>query len=295
MSIHSMTGFAQVRGQVNDQVGCTLSLKAVNHRFLDLQLRLPPDSDALEMKLRRELRQRLHRGHVELTISLDRTENTALNLNRTLVGGYIKAFRAAAAEFGISSDPDLNAILRMPGAMDGNAFDVAEELEPVALRLLDTAVTKLNIMRSEEGRGMEAELRQQMVLLRAAAAEVENYRSAVFQTYLEKVQSRMQELLGSHTDRDRILQEAALLAERSDIQEEVVRMQAHVVHFLGMLDQGGEAGKKLDFLLQEMVREANTLLSKTSGVAGDAQRITELGLAMKAGIEKAREQVQNIE
>ncbi len=115
MPIHSMTGFAQVRGQVNDQVGCTLSLKAVNHRFLDLQLRLPPDSDLLEMKLRRELRQRLHRGHVELTIALERTDGAALNLNRALVGAYIKVFRAAAAEFGISSDPDLNGILRLPG------------------------------------------------------------------------------------------------------------------------------------------------------------------------------------
>jgi uncharacterized protein (TIGR00255 family) len=290
-----MTGFAQVRGQVNDQVGCTLSLKAVNHRFLDLQLRLPPDSDLLEMKLRRELRQRLHRGHVELTITLERTDGAALNLNSAMVGAYIKVFRTAAAEFSISSDPDLNTILRLPGAMDSNAGGVAEELEPVALELLDAAITKLDAMRGEEGRGMDAELRQRMELLRTAAGEVESYRSAVFQTYLEKVQSRMQELLGSHADRDRILQEAALLAERSDIHEEVVRMQTHVDHFLRLLDQGGEAGKKLDFLLQEMSREANTLLSKTSGVAGEAQRITELGLAMKAEIEKAREQVQNIE
>jgi uncharacterized protein (TIGR00255 family) len=290
-----MTGFAQVRGQVNDQIGCTLSLKAVNHRFLDLQLRLPPDSEELEMKLRRELRQRLHRGHVELTITLDRGGGAALSLNRGFVGAYIKAFRAAAAEFGIASEPDLNTILRLPGAMEANGAQVAEELETVALQLLDAAITKLNVMRSEEGRGIDAELRQRMERLRAAAAEVEKYRSAVFQTYLEKVQSRMQELLGSHADRDRILQEAALLAERSDIHEEVVRMHTHVDHFLRLLDSGGEAGKKLDFLLQEMGREANTLLSKTSGVAGEAQRITELGLAMKAEIEKAREQVQNIE
>jgi uncharacterized protein (TIGR00255 family) len=295
MPIYSMTGFAQVRGQVNDQVGCRLSLKAVNHRFLDLQLRLPPDSDLLEMKLRRELRQRLHRGHVELTITLERTDGAALNLNRGMVGAYIKVFRTAAAEFSISSDPDLNTILRLPGAMDSSAAGIAEELEPLVLQLLDTAVSKLNAMRSEEGRGMDSELRQRMERLRTAASEVENYRSAVFQTYLEKVQSRMQELLGSHADHDRILQEAALLAERSDIHEEIVRLQTHVEHFLGLLDKGGEAGKKLDFLLQEMSREANTLLSKTSGVAGEAQRITELGLAMKAEIEKAREQVQNIE
>ena len=105
----------------------------------------------------------------------------------------------------------------------------------------------------------------------------------------------MQELLNTHVDPDRILQEAAMLAERSDIQEELVRMKNHIQHFLSVLDAGGEVGKKLDFLLQEMNREANTLLSKTSGVAGEALRITELGLAMKSDIEKAREQVQNLE
>ena len=110
-----------------------------------------------------------------------------------------------------------------------------------------------------------------------------------------KLHGRMQELLGSHVDHDRILQEAAMLAERSDIQEEIVRMKNHIQHFLSLLDAGGEVGKKLDFLLQEMNREANTLMSKTTGVAGEALRITELGLAMKSEIEKAREQIQNLE
>jgi uncharacterized protein (TIGR00255 family) len=105
----------------------------------------------------------------------------------------------------------------------------------------------------------------------------------------------MQELLGTQVDHDRILQEAALLAERSDIHEEIVRMKTHIEHFRGLLIEGAEVGKKLDFLMQEMNREANTMLSKTSGVAGEALRITELGLALKADIERAREQVQNIE
>ncbi len=111
---------------------------------------------------------------------------------------------------------------------------------------------------------------------------------------MEKVRSRLQELLGN-VDEDRVLQEAALLAERSDIQEELVRLDTHIQHFFSLLDQGGEVGKKLDFLLQELNREANTLLSKTSGVAGEGLRITELGLLMKSEIEKCREQVQNIE
>jgi uncharacterized protein (TIGR00255 family) len=105
----------------------------------------------------------------------------------------------------------------------------------------------------------------------------------------------MQEMLGGQVDKERILQEAAILVDRSDIQEELVRLNTHVKHFLALLDQGGEVGKKLDFLLQEMNREANTLLSKTSGLAGEALKITEMGLLMKAEIEKSREQVQNLE
>ena len=101
--------------------------------------------------------------------------------------------------------------------------------------------------------------------------------------------------LAVNVEEDRIVQEAALLAERSDIQEEIVRLQTHIQHFVGLLDEGGEVGKKLDFLLQELNREANTVLSKTSGIAGEALRITELGLQMKSDIEKCREQVQNIE
>src|SRR5262249_8827527 len=117
----------------------------------------------------------------------------------------------------------------------------------------------------------------------------------VQRAHFEKLQQRMKELVSAQVEPERLLQEAAMLSERSDIQEEIVRMTTHVDHLLGLLNSGGEVGKKLDFLLQEMNREANTLLSKTSGVVGEALRLTELGLAMKSEIEKAREQVQNIE
>jgi uncharacterized protein (TIGR00255 family) len=134
-----------------------------------------------------------------------------------------------------------------------------------------------------------------MTHLKEAGKTVQQHRRAVLQNYSERLQARLQELLGSTVDGERVLQEAALLVDRSDIQEEIVRLENHVQHFLGLLDAGGEIGKKLDFLLQEMNREANTLLSKTSGLAGEALKITEAGLAMKAEIEKSREQVQNLE
>lgn len=295
MPIRSMTGFAQVKGQVNGQLAFSLSLKSVNHRFLDLHFRMPSDSDALEMKLRRLLKEKIARGHVELMLSLERAEGNGFALNRQLVGGYVEAFRAAAKEFGIPGDPDLNAILRIPGAMDTSSLPADDELASVVMSKVEEALKRLNEMRDEEGRGIERELRERMAHLQKASSSVGKHRSAVLQTYVEKLKTRMQELIGAQVDAERLVQEAALLVDRSDIQEELVRLDTHVQHFLALLNQGGEVGKKLDFLLQEMNREANTLLSKTSGLAGEALKITEMGLALKAEIEKSREQVQNIE
>jgi len=290
-----MTGFAQVKGQINGKLNFTLSLKSVNHRFLDLHFRMPSESDGLEMKLRRLLREKVARGHVELTLSLDRGGTEGFGLNRELVGGYIQAFRAAAAEFSIAAQPDLNVILRMPGAMDASTGAAEGELEAAVLPQVEEALVRLNSMRAEEGRGIERELRERMQHIQKASSGVERHRNAILQSYVEKLRARMQELIGAQVDPERLLQEAGLLVDRSDIQEELVRLQTHIQHFLGLLEEKGEVGKKLDFLLQEMNREANTLLSKTSGLAGDALKITEMGLIMKSEIEKSREQVQNVE
>ena len=299
MPIRSMTGFAQVRSHADGHSGAqpafTISLKSVNHRYLDLQMRMPSETDGLEMKLRRLLKEKINRGHVDLTLSIERASGSSMQLNRELVSGYIQEFRTAAKEFSIDNSPDLNAILKMPGALSGAASIVDEAMEAAVLERAEVAIQRLNDMRSEEGRGLEQELRRRMAALAHVTHDVEQMRAAVSRAYFDKVQARMNELIGGKADADRILQEAAMLAERSDIEEEIVRLKAHIRHFLQVLDSAGEVGKKLDFLLQEMNREANTLLSKTAGVAGDGLRITELGLAMKSEIEKSREQIQNIE
>jgi len=308
MPIRSMTGFAQVRGEIYSNNGnaagvarpggrlaFSLSLKSVNHRFLDLHFRLPSGSDSLEMQLRRLLKEKMARGHVEVSLSVERSNGESFALNRELVGGYIAAFRAAAADFSLPAEPDLNVVLRIPGALDSGVEAEDGELEAAVMARVGEVLERLNQMREEEGRGIVRELRERMAHLLDAAKGVQQHRRAVLQSYTERLQSRLQELLGSTVDRERVLQEAALLVDRSDIQEEIVRLENHVTHFLGLLDEGGEIGKKLDFLLQEMNREANTLLSKTSGLAGEALKITEAGLAMKAEIEKSREQVQNLE
>jgi uncharacterized protein (TIGR00255 family) len=308
MPIRSMTGFAQVRGEVphpdgvgaaaaiqNGRLAFALSLKSVNHRFLDLHFRLPSGTDSLEMQLRRLLKEKMARGHVEISLSLERGNNETFSLNREIVGGYIAAFRSAAAEFSLATDPDLNAVLRIPGALDSANETADGEIEAAVMAKVGEALDRLNQMREEEGRGIARELRERMAHLAEASKSVQHHRRAVLQNYSERLQSRLQELLGAVVDKERVLQEAALLVDRSDIQEEIVRLETHVQHFLGLLEAGGEIGKKLDFLLQEMNREANTLLSKTSGLAGEALKITEAGLVMKAEIEKSREQVQNLE
>src|ERR1700733_11726831 len=315
MPLRSMTGFAQVKGELinqsdgiagsraselssaqgNGRVAFALSLKSVNHRFLDLHFRLPSGSDAIEMQLRRLLKEKIARGHVEVTLSLERGGSETLALNRPLVAAYIAAFRAAAREFGVPAEPDLNVILRIPGALDSTSTPEDGALEAAVMARVEEALDRLNQMREQEGRSIERELRQRMMHLGEAVKTVQLHRRTVLHSYAERLQSRLQELLSSSADKERVLQEAALLVDRSDIQEEIVRLENHVQHFLGLLDGNGEVGKKLDFLLQEMNREANTLLSKTSGLAGDALKITEAGLIMKAEIEKSREQVQNLE
>jgi uncharacterized protein (TIGR00255 family) len=296
--VFSMTGFARIAGRVSDTLGFSLSLKSVNHRFLDLHMRLPQGTEGIEMQLRRVLKEKLRRGHVEVTLSLERTQKAEAGYDHALVAAYLQAFRAAATAHGLIVEPDLNAIFRIPGVLMAESRNSDEELrgmEEAVLRETDALVAALQTMRAQEGSVLADELRAGMERLRAMVNEAALLRENVQQAYMERLNTRMKAVLDGGFDQDRILQEAALIAERSDVEEEVTRLRTHIDHFTGLLDQGGEVGKKLDFLLQEMNREANTLLSKTSGVAGNGTRITEAGLGMKSEIEKAREQVQNLE
>jgi uncharacterized protein (TIGR00255 family) len=296
--VFSMTGFARIAGRVSETLGFSLSLKSVNHRFLDLHMRLPQGSEGIEIELRRLLKEKLHRGHVEVTLNLERSQKAEAGYDHALVAAYVEAFRAASVEHGLTADPDLNAVFRLPGVLMAESRNSEEELkglEEAVLRETNALVAALQTMRAQEGSGLANELRAGMERLRTLVDEAALLREKVQQAYFDRLSQRMKSMLEGGFDQERILQEAALIAERSDVEEEVTRLRTHIDHFTGLLDQGGEVGKKLDFLLQEMNREANTLLSKTSGVAGNGTRITEAGLGMKSEIEKAREQVQNLE
>jgi uncharacterized protein (TIGR00255 family) len=302
MAIYSMTGFARAQVRVplprEGQLSYTLTVKSVNHRFLDVQMRLPSGLDALEMELRKAIKDNLIRGHVDLTLSIDRSSQQTAGYNRELVSGYLAAFTAAREEHGLTGQqPDLNAILRLPGALqnenrgDEDQTALAESVQ----REIGPLLEQLKIMRAREGEALEAILHGTLDRLTDATEGVASLRPEVEERYQARLTERLLAATGPEFNRQRLLEEVAVLVERSDIAEELERMTTHIGHFRELLAAGGEVGKKLDFLLQEMNREANTMLSKTGGAGGKGTRITELGLAMKSEIEKAREQIQNVE
>jgi uncharacterized protein (TIGR00255 family) len=298
--VHSMTGFARTSGRINDLLTWNLSLKSVNHRFLDLHMRLPAGAEPLEMRLRRLLKEKVLRGHLEVTLTVDRGLRPSAQFDPQLLQGYISAFRAAATESGLEQQPDLNVIFRLPGVLTGEmrfSEDEVRALEEDVAAQIGPLVDALNRMRAQEGTALALDLGATMDRLDLSVSQVAQMRQDVQKAYFERISQRIAALLNGNgvIDHDRVLQEAAMLAERSDVEEEVTRLRTHIQHFHSLLRAGGEMGKKLDFLLQEMNREANTLLSKTGGVSGNGQRITDLGLGMKSEIEKAREQVQNLE
>ena len=298
--IYSMTGFASARGAADEKPGFSVSIKSVNHRFLDLHMRLPSYCDALEMQVRKLLKEALKRGHVEVTLQVERRSSAQIELNRELLGAYVEAHARAAEIYGLGGEPDLNALLRIPGVMTAETTTSLEgnaELDAAVMAEMPGLIERLNAARAEEGAALAAELRASMGRLRIFADEMAGLRNGVRVAQFERLKVRLAELTeGVAVSEERILSEAAVLAEKSDVEEEIVRLKTHIDRFVSMLDEGGELGKRLDFLLQELNREANTMLSKTGASAGDnSLRITELGLEIKAEIEKAREQVQNLE
>ncbi|MGA2887482.1 MAG: YicC/YloC family endoribonuclease [Terracidiphilus sp.] len=300
MPIYSMTGFARAQVRVNDQLSYTLTIKSVNHRFLDVQVRMPSGMDALEVELRKAIKDNLVRGHVDLAISVERSSQQTVGYNRELVNSYLAAFSAAREEHGLTGQqPDLNAILRLPGALQNDNRSGSDEemsaLVESVQREIAPLLEQLKTMRAREGEALAAILSDTLDRLAEATEGVAALRPEVEERYQARLTERLLAATGPEFNRQRLLEEVAVMVERSDIDEELTRMSTHIGHFRELLKAGGEAGKKLDFLLQEMNREANTLLSKTGGAGGKGTRITELGLAMKSEIEKTREQIQNVE
>ena len=295
--IRSMTGFARV-SQTTSQGEVTVSLKSVNHRGLDLHFHLPPELDAFEGAIRGAIKKAILRGHVDIRCALTSPANgSAGGLNVPLFRAYLAAFRQAAAAEGLKAEPDLNRILQHPGmfaAAENQEADPA--LEGAVLGVLEDATKVLNQFRAREGADLCAVIRAQNRMIQEAAGEIEKIRSQAMPAFQARLREKLGDLLAnSPLDPQRLAQEAALLADRSDIEEEIARLKIHSKQVDEILEAGGEVGKKLDFLLQEMNREVNTILSKTGGIGELGLRITERALESKSSIEKIREQALNLE
>jgi len=289
-----MTGYG--KGMVaGDDFSVSVDLKTVNNRFLDIHLRVGSELASLEPSIKKRVTSRLTRGRVDVTVSLERVAQVAYELNRPLIAGYINALKQLQQDFNIAGELDINVLARIPGALQPARNGIDERVITGLEQALDQALDELEKMREQEGEALKNELRDRVRKIEALVPVIESSAAGLADAYRQRLQKRIGELLNRagqivEVDPVRLAQEVAYLADRSDVSEEMVRLRSHLSQFQEALDAPGEAGKMLDFLLQELNREANTTLSKSTDLV-----IKEAGLAIKAEVEKLREQVQNVE
>lgn len=289
--LKSMTGYGQGSSS-GPNFTVTVDLRSVNNRNLDIHWRAPQDLVSLEIPLKKQIQAAVSRGRVDVNVNLVQTADAAFDINRPLIRGYLEALRTIRDEFGLSGEADLASIIRMPNilmAPVGNSPSeaIAQSIEAA----MTQALAALIAMRAVEGHQLQKELLARVNSIERHLGVIEEHSTGVIEAYRDKLRKRITELLEKTVvDEARLAQEVAYLAERSDITEEITRLKSHLVQLREILGSGGEVGKKLDFLLQEANREANTILSKSSEVA-----VCDAAIEIKTEVERLREQAQNVE
>jgi uncharacterized protein (TIGR00255 family) len=290
----SMTGFG--RGSVaNDDLSINVELKTVNNRFLDINLRLPSELQALESVIRKVIGARLARGRVEVNLQYDRKDEITMEINRPLITGFLSAMREMQQEFGLTGEPDINVIARLPNVVQTQKQEPSQEFLSAVEDAFNRALDNLEVMRSKEGELLGKELESRLTAVEERIPAIEENSAAVADEYRTRLTKRVNEMLAKtdsqvELDQGRLAQEVAYLVDRSDIAEEIARLRSHIEHFRGIMAETRDVGKRLDFLTQELNREANTIASKTNNMT-----VKENALAIKSEIEKIREQIQNVE
>lgn len=290
----SMTGFG--RGQVSDEnFAVSVEIKTVNNRFLDLNLRLAPEIQSLEAEIKRLISDRLARGRVEVNLQYERTSEIVYELNRPLISGYLSALKEMQNEFSLSGEPDLNVIARLPNALRTKQDEPDADFAEAVKNAFAIALDELEQMRETEGKSLKDELNFRLSEIENRLPGIESESASVAEEYRRRLTKRIADFLAkSETqiefDAARLAQEVAYLADRSDISEEITRLKAHIEQYRAIMDEEKDVGKQLDFLTQELNREANTISSKTNNLI-----VKESALAIKSEIEKIREQIQNVE
>ncbi len=298
MRLKSMTGYARAR-RSNELGEVVATARSVNRRGLDLHIHTGENLEAFEPALRAAANRHVKRGHLSLRVKFTPAHAGAgAALNRPLFEAYLKAVEEARRDYGVEGEPRLDTALRIPGmlAQAAEEEEAPEGLEALVVEAAEAALAALDEFRAREGADLKRILKELNESIRRDVEAVETCRMPAMEHYRARLEQRLKELTqGMDLDAQRLAQEAAILADKSDIAEEVGRLKVHAQELDAMLEAGGEAGKKLDFLMQEMSRETNTILSKTGGAGEFGLRVTSLALEIKANIERIREQALNLE
>lgn len=289
-----MTGFGRATTS-GDNFSVSVDLKTVNNRFLDLNLRLPSELQAIEMTVKKIISTRLARGRVEANLQYDRTDELTLELNRPLIAGFLGAMKELRDEFSLVGEPDINMIARLPNVVATKKEEPSAELLRAIESTFSAALDDLERMRFTEGKMLADELVERLNEIETRIPEIETESASVADEHSQRLTKRINEMLAKTDsqialDQARLAQEVAYLVDRADISEEISRLRSHIEHFRDIMNDATDVGKRLDFLTQELNREANTIASKTNNMT-----VKENALAIKSEIEKIREQVQNVE
>jgi uncharacterized protein (TIGR00255 family) len=277
-------------------VSVAVEIRTVNHRFLDFHIRLSREYSPLETEIQQAIRSALSRGRVDVSVTIQSVAPAELLINKDLAKGYMEAARTLGEELKLKDTLELRTLLTLPGVVQSkDSLETMQEGESElreALREgIHAALSGVVRMRRQEGEALRSDMGRYLAGIAEKASKARENVPSTVEEYRTRLQERLEQLLPPKVvDPQRIAQEVAILAERSDISEEFARLDSHISQFTGLLEGEKEVGKRMDFLLQEMQREVNTMLSKSGNL-----EITRLGIAMKADIEKLREQVQNVE
>ena len=296
----SMTGYARVRTET-DALSMIVTIKSVNHRFADIQIRMPPELDPFEPGMRRLVKEHIRRGQLQIAINLDwNAPAQETRLNRTLVEGYLAAFQEIAKDRRLTTQPDPNMLLRLPGAVTVVVAELDDEKRTLLEKTLNDTLVKgletLNESRQAEGAGIVEDLLKRVEAIGHALEELQAVREDTVKHFQRHLESKLTELLERiDPDPQRILQEAGVLAARADVSEELQRLRSHLQRLVEVFESDGEIGKRVDFTAQELNRETNTILSKSSVLGQRGIAVSEVGVRLKGEIEKIREQAQNLE
>ncbi len=290
--IKSMTGYGQGSATA-ENFKVSIDLRSVNNRNLDIHWRAPMELASLEIPLKKQVQAAITRGRVDVNIGFTQTADVEYEINRPLVRGYLEALKTMREEFGLAGEASLDSIARLPNVlqpMNKGAQLPAEVVQGIETALMQ-ALTALVAMRAVEGHELQKELLARIGKIEAALRIIEANAPDITTAYRDKLNKRLTELLENvSVDEARLAQEVAYLAERADIAEEIARLNSHLTQLRELINSDGEIGKKLDFLLQETNREANTILSKASELA-----ICDAAIEIKTEVEKLREQANNVE